>query len=511
MRPLSLRFLALFALFIGGLSAPRYAIGGGVLIPANTWRHFIFDHAGHYLYMTMSDGWLRRYNLATAQMENGYYLGGRLNGFDIAPDDSFLLVAQGEGSDTQSIVHKINLATGTITNIISSTGGGTADVAIASNGIAFVTTFGVSNSPFTNLLQIDLATNTASVRSDTPGWAAADNKISSGALIIRSKDGHRLCVSEATALGNGHCFTYSADTNTFSPRGEAGSARTALNRNGSIMATGIINSLSLDSVPGYNFLHVFSHLGGGVTFDAVTDTVYAQSTFSDEIIAYDTNTFLEKFRLIVGEGQSFDQTFNGFEASDDGKHLALATASGIRLFKIPANVTGPPAPALDVPVDMVFDHTGQHLYISTLLGFIWPYNLRTGQFETPYNLGGSLNGLDIAPDDSFLLVAQYDRGVSQGVAHKVDLNSRQVTNLTYPINSNQGGTWDVAIASNGLALFIVRSADRTRIAVLEGNTQSWFYISGSGWVPLRISNSPRFMYDATQNSFSGPAKIRMGS
>ncbi len=116
--------------------------------------------------------------------------------------------------------------------------------------------------------------------------------------------------------------------------------------------------------------------------------------------------------------------------------------------------------------DMVFDHAGRYLYITTTDGFVRPYNLATGQLETGYNLGGSLNGLDIAPDDSCLLIAQSNASGSQGTFHRLDLSTGTVTNINYVRASGEGGAWDVAIGSGGIALV---------------TTQNSQY----GWTPLR--------------------------
>src|SRR5690242_16985442 len=52
---------------------------------------------------------------------------------------------------------------------------------------------------------------------------------------------------------------------------------------------------------------------------------------------------------------------------------------------------------------MVFDKAGNHLYISTTSGTVQAYNLSTNQFDNTYTIGSSLNGIDIADGDSFVL------------------------------------------------------------------------------------------------------------
>ncbi len=312
-----------------------------------------------------------------------------------------------------------------------------------------------------------------------------------------------------------------------------GSVSAAVNRDSTLLGTRL-ETATLDTAPDFRFVNVFNGLDSGVAFDATGDIFYGVNSSTDQIIAYDTNTSAELFRIDIGEDVSPFSTQFGrgtLIASQDGNYLALMTATAIRVFAVSEGVPFPtPTPTFGTPEDMVFDHRGQHLYITTREGLLWPYNLATSSLETPYNLGGWLLGLDIASDDSFILVAQHAMGLTQGRFQRVDLNTGAVTNINYTkaLNNAEGGAWDVAIASNGLALasttyngsgwtplrqidlatnaitvradapgsdargnvFLAtlrRSADRTRIHVFE-----------------LLSNNPVFAYDATTNTF-GPA------
>src|SRR6476661_6593737 len=102
--------------------------------------------------------------------------------------------------------------------------------------------------------------------------------------------------------------------------------------------------------------------------------------------------------------------------------------------------------------DMVFDFGGHNLYISTATGLIKTFDLSTLTFGRSYNLGGSVWGIDIARDDSFILAAQDSVGPAQGVFQRVDLATGAITNIHYMRAFAEGGAWDVAIGSNGLAL-----------------------------------------------------------
>jgi hypothetical protein len=430
-----------------------------VLIPLTTRRDMVFDHTGNYLYISTADGFVQRYNISSSQLETPYNLGGSLNGIDIATDDLSLLVAQNNVSGSQGVLHKLNLITGAVTNITFSRASyeaGAWDVAIASNGLAFVTTQ-YYGSGWVPLRQIDLATNSVTIRNDWPRWAVLG--INQDTQIHRSADGTALYFLESSYT----VFTYDAITNVFGPEintdGIWGGAAGAVNRNGTLFATRRGN-IALDTAPNFRFLRTFNGMDGSAVFDPLSDTLYAVKCSTAEIVAYDTGTFAEKFRLNIGESlSSFSWTQFGagtLVASPNGRYLALATASGVRVFALPITIPAPsptPTPSLGTPRDMVFDHSGQHLYISTDEGFVFPYNLVTRTLESPHNLGGSLRGIDIAADDSYLVVAQYTVGVAEGTFQKLNLYTGTVTNLNYRRQyGDEGGGWDVAIGSNGLAL-----------------------------------------------------------
>jgi hypothetical protein len=428
----------------------------------------VFDHAGNYLYITTSDGFVRPYNFSTGQLETGYNLGGSLNGVDIAPDDSFLLIAQNNLQASQIIIHRLSLTNGAVTNIgftplYFESATGAWDVAIGANGLALVTAFQGGSGAIAFIRQIDLATNAISQRNDVQGANGA--LIWTRTQIHRSADGSRLYFLGPDDSG-GPVFTYDANTDKFGITVDTNiftdSAGAAVNRNGSLIATRLTgNGAALDTGPSLSFVRSFNQPDGGVAFDAQSDTLYTVINSAGQIVAYDTNTFLEKFRFDIGETISAGVTQFGtgtLIASADGRYLALETPSGIRVYNISAVTPVPaPTPTFGTPRDMVFDHAGQHLYITTADGLVWPYNLSSGTFDAPYNLGGLLNGIDIAADDSFLLVAQGYSGIAQGTFEKLDLGTGAVTNINYTHRmfnawtwSGEWGAWNVVIASNGL-------------------------------------------------------------
>src|SRR5262249_37724829 len=150
-----------------------------------------------------------------------------------------------------------------------------------------------------------------------------------------------------------------------------------------------------------------------------------------QIIAYDTNTFGQLFQF------TFPEQLLGVDtlaASDNGDYLALSVGPGIRLFKAPATFPSPtptPIPSTANRSDMVFNHDGTYLYISTSDGLVERVSIAANAIDKVYNLGGAAGAIDIAADDSFLLVAQYYTGIADGVIQRIDLNTDVITNLDY--------------------------------------------------------------------------------
>lgn len=442
-----------------------------VLIPLPSRRDMVFDRASGHLYITTADGWVRPFNIVTGELESGYSLGGSLYGVDIAPDDSVLLIAQNEVSATEGTFHKLDLSTGAVTDIhytldtgLGESGGW--DVAIDANGLALVTTKYPGSGPVP-LRQINLADNSVTVRDDILN-GVYQGKVAHKTQLHRSADRTLIYLLESFGGIPFPVETYSAVTDSFSPSRKLGVSETpavaAVNRDGSLLGSGRDRYIGLDETAGFGFKHTYNGFDSGIAFDAVTDTLYAIDSATDQVVAFDTVTFAEKFRFAIGEDIPLNDSIYTYTAgqfdtgtlvsSQDGRYLAIETPLGVRLISVPKKAPAPPLLKLGTAHGMVFDKSGTHLYLATTTGLVWSYNLVTGGVEPPYQVGGSLNGIDITPDDSFLLVADSTTGIGEDVFHKVDLRTREVTHLTYlhEVASFQNGTWDAAIASNGHAM-----------------------------------------------------------
>ena len=234
--------------------------------------------------------------------------------------------------------------------------------------------------------QINLTTNEVTTRTDTPG-STAGSLVTSLTQIERSADGRRLFFLE-WYNGRRHVFTYNAATNTF---GSSANEHTEFKRgvywDGTFVCTVFFGGAvffgggaSLDTAPSFSYRHSFGAATSGpatsgIAFDANADTLYVVAPATKRIVAYDTNTYAEKFQLDIGlddfESVEYQHFGEGtLVASPDGIHPALETSSGVRLIDVTAG-TVPPPPAFGTPRDMVFDHGGQHLYVTTKEGLVW--------------------------------------------------------------------------------------------------------------------------------------------
>ncbi|HEY1861068.1 MAG TPA: DUF4214 domain-containing protein [Gemmataceae bacterium] len=545
-----------------------------VLIPVTNHRDLVFDATRDALYITTSAGTVQRWDIGSQALLSAYTVGTSLNGADITPDASALYVAENSTTTTQGFVHKVNLANGTTTDIPYNLGfleGGVFDVVIGPNGLGLVTTE-FQGSGWTPLRQLSLSTDTLSVRTDDPG-SGGGGQVRQNTQISRGADRSLLFLSEAN-ISSGPVFTYNAGSDSFSATetntnsfidGEL----STVNRNGTLIAMELGSAVSVMDPT----LHAVANLtgaDGGLAFDPNLDVLYVANSTTDQVTAYDTNTWTVKYQLAIGENIDASTPLGDgvMRVSSDGKWLFLATPQGVRELALPTatgvaasvGVAGFPAyvkagvagtfqvtvkdPAGNIAVgytgtvhftssdaaaglpadytftaadagthtfsatlnsagtqtitvtdtangsltgtqgsitvhttattvipvlnrrDLVYDPVRGLLYITTTGGTVERYDVANQTLLAPLSVGNSLNGADITPQGNALYVADGQRGATQGWFRKVDLATGAVTNLRYDLDSLEGGSWEVVVGPNGIAL-----ADTT--------------FEGSGWVPLR--------------------------
>jgi hypothetical protein len=119
-------------------------------------------------------------------------------------------------------------------------------------------------------------------------------------------------------------------------------------------------------------------------------------------------------------------------------------------------------------VDVVHDSARDTVYVTSGASVL-RYRLGTNSFLPPFNLGGSLAGLDLSPDGNTLVVADRTRDASNIWVHVVDLRTGASSKVNFPRYSLEGGTFTVAYGQDNHVLIT-----------------STF--EGSGWIPLRRLN-----------------------
>jgi sugar lactone lactonase YvrE len=529
------------------------------LIPVVNRRDVVFDAARDLLYITTGSGQVQRYDVANRALLTPWNVGTSLNGADITPDGNTLLVTENQISGSQGTLHEVDLNTGQVTNLTYPLGfleGGSWEVAVADNGKAFFSSTFQGSGPVA-LRELNLATGTITNR----------QTINQNTNIRRGADGSLLFLTQSNSSA-GPILTYDPASDSFPHSAQTAAyydnQSSAVNRDGSLIATQLgygPNCYYGVSVMDRNFNSVRTFApsyNGGLAFDPSRDLFYLIDASADQVVAFDTHTWAEKFRLNIGEAVPRFATFGSGEmtVSSDDPALFLSTASGVRVLALPANpgvisrfavsgfpiftgagtagsftVTavdgwGDPVPGYtgtihftstggspNLPDDYtfspdnqgtqtftatfntpgtytlrvqqaddasvagteagivihnsnpvtllplanrratVYDPTRGLLYITTSDGLVERYDPASQTLYAPWQVGASLYGADITPDGAYLYTTEAVRGATQSMLHQVNLNDGTVTNLTYNLGFYEGGTWDIAIADNGKALF----------------------------------------------------------
>src|SRR5207237_1366041 len=143
--------------------------------------------------------------------------------------------------------------------------------------------------------------------------------------LRRGADRSLLFLTEANT-SDGPLFSYDAASNTFPKQGTTDlfldNALAAVSRNGALIAVEVGGAAA---VMDRNFAAVrnLSGVDGGVVFDPARDVLYGVNSTTDQVVAYDTTTWAEKYRLPIGEDVSTSTAFGGgmMVVSADGSSL----------------------------------------------------------------------------------------------------------------------------------------------------------------------------------------------
>ena len=320
---------------------------GAAFIPDGSRKDQVFDAGRNRLYFTTNKGTIERYDLTTQSMLPPIVVSTDLNGMDITPDGHYLIVADNVSDPLQAVLHKVDLETGAIQDLRfdrNTTETAAFDVAIASNGMALVTTTGNCCSPPTpprNLRVLDLATNTFSV-APIPGGVFA---------IERGPSGNIGAVLDV--LPSPYTLrTWNPATNTFSAIRQLNwGAPIAISPDGTLIATQ--NYLMLNAAvfraSDLAQLKLLDRIDGGMVFDPTTNRFIGVDSSNDKIVAYDTTTWTKVWEYAppnFSAGRAGWQGDGVMSISTDGELIFLNSINGISIFTLRG------APTLAAPTNL---------------------------------------------------------------------------------------------------------------------------------------------------------------
>jgi hypothetical protein len=265
-------------------------------------------------------------------------VGVDLNGADITTNGAFLYAGEEQTGATQGIVRKVDLATGTRTNVFYDLGGfegGVWDIAIMSNGKALVTTkFNGSGSVM--LRRLDTSNDTFS-GFPHPTLPNVSLGVMQNTHLARSFDRNTAFLAQSNnSSGPINIYQVSSPdelSESASVSWDLSSASAAVSRDGSqiaLQAFGVGFALmdsnldAVDALPAYR---------GGVAYSPVQDVLDAGDATMNQIVAFNALTSAELFRLDVGE--DIGDGLTHMTLSDDGSRLFLTTPMGVRMFSVP--------------------------------------------------------------------------------------------------------------------------------------------------------------------------------
>ena len=309
---------------------------GTNLIPVVGAADLVYDDALGQLVVTTAYGRVERYDAATKTLHQAWQTDASLQGADVTPDGRYLYAAEASGN---SFV-KVDLATGAATGLTytepgTPTGGLWRALAIGPDGKALVTSPYLRTDlrgGYADLLQLDTATDTFSKRADgaTAMWWSD---------LTRSADRKTVLVTERDtggAYGNrpaGRITVYDQPTDTFTSRGggEYLTELGAVSGDGSLFA---VQGLVLDR--GFNTHERLPYLAR-MAFDPTRHVAYGIDASTSEVVAVDTDTWVERYRLPLG-GPALGSVVYGANmpvVSGDGRWLFVPTPDGIRVIDLP--------------------------------------------------------------------------------------------------------------------------------------------------------------------------------
>jgi sugar lactone lactonase YvrE len=290
----------------------------------------VYDDPLGVLFFTTSDGFVKGYSPVTDAVVAQFAApsGSGLLGLDITPDGKTLYAAETGASK----VLKVNLTNGTTSEISYGAGAGSNGafgLVIGADGKALLSSSRTGAAAGSvDFLQIDTATDKVTKRTDvttvyqdTPLFRSGDRKLAfvpdatggkTGGVVIDVAGGS----AKGYGLGNQFAAAFSRDDALFAVRTGSG-----------LSVVRVSDGVTVENLAGLD--------GAGVAFDPVRDVLYGVDSTSNEVVAVDTATFTERYRLPIGADVRPRLAGERMGVSGDGRLLFLTTPGGITRIDLP--------------------------------------------------------------------------------------------------------------------------------------------------------------------------------
>ena len=309
----------------------------------------VFDERTNIVY-SLGASQITRWDAITGRFLAPIILPGSLSSLALSPDGRYLVVGDSAtittAGQTQGVLHRIDLQTSAVTDIVYSTAfyeGGVTDVVVAANGTALFTTQFLG-SGWTPL-------RTFPVSGAAPAPAILVNSVRGGSTLTASPDGRYVLILEANS-SNAPFSLYdstmgrviaSSDLYTIGLSGFN-------NDNGSVTNSGLISIVTYNSFVIYNnnFVVVKNFTpqqSSGTYSDAEFSLdgrqLYAWNTNTDRVEIYDTTNWTKIGELDPGvliNTQGNGSAFGRMQVVDDGRLLLMTTTGGVRVLDLNARL-----------------------------------------------------------------------------------------------------------------------------------------------------------------------------
>jgi hypothetical protein len=309
------------------------------LIPVSGAHALVYDYGRGILDITTANGSVAQFNVKTQSLLPPVHVGMNLAGADLTTDASALIMADQGGPPGGEVVYRLDLNS---LNPVAYFGPlfqqstGAWGLTLGPNNVGLFDDSATAGG--VQMQQINGLNGQITWRQDAPG-SLGPGVIGSKSILSRSADRSVILIAD-TGSSPGRLFTYNTQTGTFSAPVSTGvslaGALTAVNRNGTLFAVEV-NGVTTIYDRYFNIIQRFNGLDGGMTFDPNQDVFYVAQSNSQQVLAFDTNTWSVRYPLQIGETvpRGTPMGTGTMAVNNDSTWLFMTTSSGVREIPLP--------------------------------------------------------------------------------------------------------------------------------------------------------------------------------